>query len=117
MVKGLKSYRKWLDTKLADPERAARFLTTASRDSEASLRKAIKKVIEARSTMTEIAQICGISRESLHRMLTDTGNPTSENKRAILTALGFAIDIVPATKAKGKSFDLPTPVKAKTGTR
>jgi hypothetical protein len=58
--------------------------------------KALRKVaLSQNRPMTEIAEACGVSREALYRMLCETGNPTSENRRAILAALGLKAIVVP----------------------
>src|ERR1700735_1014838 len=96
MAEQLKAYGEWLGKKLADPERAARYLNAAAEDSEAMFLKALRKfALSQNRSMTEIAESCGVSRESLYRMLSETGNPTSENRRAILAALGFKSIVVP----------------------
>src|ERR1700723_4601526 len=96
MPKKTKSYRDWLSVKLSDPARAARYLNSASDDSETMFLKALRKVALAQSrSMTDIADSCGVSRESLYRMLSETGNPTSENRRAILAAVGLKSLVVP----------------------
>jgi probable addiction module antidote protein len=93
----LKSYRDWIDAKLADPGRAARYLNAASEYSEATFLKALRKIaLSQNRSMTEISEASGITRESLYRMLSETGNPTSEHRRAILAALGFKSVVVPA---------------------
>jgi len=102
MPKQLKSYRDWLGNKLADPKRAARYLNAAAEDSEAMFLKALRNVAFAQTRpMTEIAESCGVSRESLYRMLSETGNPTSENRRAILASLGFKSIVVPLDSQRG----------------
>ena len=96
MPKKTSSYRDWLTSKLSDPRRAARYLTAAAEDSEAMFLKALRKVASAQSrSMKELAEICGVSRESLYRMLSETGNPTSGNRRAILASLGLKSIVVP----------------------
>jgi probable addiction module antidote protein len=91
-----RSYKEWLGEKLSDPKRAARYLTAASEQSEVMFLKALRKVAQVQKRpMTEIAEACGVSRESLYRMLSETGNPTSENRRAILAALGLKSVVVP----------------------
>jgi probable addiction module antidote protein len=96
MAEKLKAYKDWLGGKLADPKRAARYLNSASDDSEAMFLKALRKVALAQDRpMADIAEACGVSRESLYRMLSETGNPTSDNRRAILAALGFKSIVVP----------------------
>jgi probable addiction module antidote protein len=102
-----KSYRDWLGAKLSDPERAARYLNAASEDSEAMFLKALRKVATAQQRpMTQIAELCNVSRESLYRMLSETGNPTSDNRRAILAALGLKSIVVPIEKGVGVSGNL-----------
>lgn len=99
MDEKLKSYNDWLGKKLADPVRAARYLNSASEDSEAMFLKALRKVAAAQNKpMAEIAEACGVSRESLYRMLSESGNPTSENRRAILGVLGFKSVVVPVER-------------------
>src|ERR1700722_12093469 len=96
MPSKLKSYHDWLGAKLVDPKRAARYLNAAAEDSEAMFLKALRKVALSQDrSMTEIAESSGITRESLYRMLSETGNPTSENRRAILAVLGFKSVVVP----------------------
>jgi len=94
MAKNLKSYNEWLSSKLINPERAARYLDAASKESPQALRKALRKVAESRQ-MTELAEKVGVSRESLYRMMAQTGNPTHNNLDGILRALGFRLAIVP----------------------
>lgn len=105
MAKGLKSYRDWLGAKLVDPERAARYLNAAAEDSEAMFLKALRKVAASQTrSMAELAEACGVSRESLYRMLSETGNPTSENRRAILAALGLKAVVVPIHAGRGATL-------------
>jgi probable addiction module antidote protein len=101
MSKKTKSYRAWLTSKLSDPERAARYLNAALEDSEIMFLKALRKVAASQARpMAEIAEACGVSRESVYRMLSENGNPTSENRRAILAALGLKSIVVPIQKAR-----------------
>jgi probable addiction module antidote protein len=91
-----KSYKDWLGAKLSDPGRAARYLNTAREDSPAMFFKALRKVANSQSRpMTELAETVGVSRESLYRMMSETGNPSHENVSGILGAMGFKIEIVP----------------------
>jgi probable addiction module antidote protein len=91
-----KSYKDWLSAKLSDPLRAAGYLNAALEDSEAMFLKALRKVAMSQGrSMTEIAESCGVSRESIYRMLSESGNPTSENRRSILAALGMKSIVAP----------------------
>jgi probable addiction module antidote protein len=99
-----KSYRDWLNEKLSDPARASRYLNKALEDSEPMFLKALRKVALSQSrTMTDLARECEVSRESLYRMLSENGNPTSENRRAILAAMGLKSIVVPI------EFQAPSP--------
>ena len=105
MASKLRSYRDWLNTKLVDPERAARYLNAAAEESEAMFLKALRKVASSRNrSMTEIAESSGIARESLYHMLSETGNPTSENRRSILAALGFKSVVVPLNETSASQI-------------
>jgi probable addiction module antidote protein len=92
MAEKTKSYSEWLDKKLADPKVAANYLSMAYEDSHPAFLRALRKVSAAQGrSMTELANVSGVSRESLYRMLSEDGNPTSENERSILSALGFKV--------------------------
>lgn len=76
---------------------------------------AMRDVAEASTTMSEVAKRAGISRESIYRMLCESGNPTYESLTAILRALGLRIafepDIVTASpSSKGKPSGKAEPV-------
>jgi probable addiction module antidote protein len=108
MAEKVIAYGEWLTTRLADPHRAARYLNTAAEESEAMFLKALRKVALAQTRpIAKVAESCGVSRESLYRMLSESGNPTSENRRAILAALGFKSVVVPidAHEEEKPSFD------------
>src|ERR1700682_5209903 len=95
-----KSYKDWLGAKLHDPSRRALDLNAPRQDSPAMFFKALRKVAAAQSRpMTELAEMVGVSRESLYRMMCETGNPSHENVSGILTAMGLKIEIVPIAVA------------------
>lgn len=61
--------------------------------------------------MTEIAKKAGLSRESLYKALSGTGNPAFETILNVAKALNFAIKIVPvepAPRRKPKAVKAPT---------
>src|SRR5260370_42712189 len=45
--------------------------------------------------MKGLAEKAGVSRESLYRMMSETGNPTYTSLEGILAALGFEQQVVP----------------------
>jgi probable addiction module antidote protein len=77
---------------LQDPRAAAHYLNAALEDSDAMLLVALRNVAEA-SKMSKVAEKAGISRESIYRMLSESGNPTYDSFTAILRALGLRIAV------------------------
>ena len=88
------AYKYWLSAKLSDPKRAARYLNAAYKDSTPAFLKALRKVSESLEKK-QLAESAGVSRESLYRMLSETGNPTIASLRGITEAMGFRLEIVP----------------------
>ncbi len=96
MPKRTKSYTGWLAAKLSDPKRAARYLNAAQEDSPAMFLKALRKVAAAQpGHMAELAEAAKVSRESLYRMMSETGNPTYDSLKGILNAMGLKLEVVP----------------------
>jgi probable addiction module antidote protein len=96
MPKRTADYRTALLEDLKDPREAADYLNAALRDSEEAFLVALRDVAEARQ-MAKIAETVGVSRESLYRMLSASGNPTYRNFFGILKALGVEFRNVQAT--------------------
>jgi probable addiction module antidote protein len=89
------SDKEWLNTKLADPKRAATYLNAALQDSPEMFLKAVRKVVEARHIpIAKIAEEAGFSRESFYRMTAEGGNPSHVNLAGILRALGLSFQVV-----------------------
>jgi probable addiction module antidote protein len=95
-------YRSALLDDLKDPQEAAHYLNAALRDSEEALLVALRDVAEARQ-MAKIAETVGVSRESLYRMLSASGNPTYRNFFGILKALGVEFGNVRVGSGRAKS--------------
>jgi len=53
--------------------------------------------------MTKLAEAAGVSRESLYRMMSETGNPTYSSLEGILGALGLKQIVVPKYSGGGKN--------------
>ena len=60
---------------------------------------AIRDVVTVRGGMGELAKKINLSRESLYKALSDTGNPQFSTIRLVLNALGFQFVIIPLDKA------------------
>ena len=64
---------------------------------------ALRDVAEASTTMSDLAKRAGISRESIYRMLSESGNPTYGSFTAILRSLGLRIAFEPDILTAGTS--------------
>jgi probable addiction module antidote protein len=96
----MKSYQTDLLVRLADPKYAAEYLKVAFdetlTDSDmAAFSMALKNVVEARDSVSHIAQEAQISRQHLYRLLNGQGNPTLETLMAVLKTVGLSLDFKP----------------------
>jgi probable addiction module antidote protein len=89
----VKTYSQWRLEKLSDPERAARYLNAAKRDSKEAFLHAVKNVVQA-NQVARVAREAGVSRESVYRSFSADGNPTFDTLSAILEALNIGIEFV-----------------------
>ncbi|MFL6351506.1 MAG: DNA-binding protein [Bryobacteraceae bacterium] len=94
MPKRTASYKDWAAEKLKNPKIATAYLVAASRESLPALLKALRKVAEAHQ-MPKVAKTAGVQRESLYRMLSETGNPEANNLWNIAQAMGFRFILEP----------------------
>jgi probable addiction module antidote protein len=85
-------YREALLEALADPVEAAHYLSAAIGDSPDMFLKALRNVAQARH-MSKVAKAAGVTRESLYRATSLTGNPTLDTLASVLNALGLQIKI------------------------
>ncbi|MEY4211697.1 MAG: hypothetical protein RLZ92_2078 [Pseudomonadota bacterium] len=84
----------WLFEQLKDAEFAADFLNAASEDDDpATYLSALRKVVDARGGMANIAEQTKLSRETLYRTLSRKGNPTIKTLFSILKATGLKIAV------------------------
>ncbi|KMO11350.1 addiction module antidote protein [Methylobacterium platani] len=83
---------------LRTDEDVALYIEAVLEDGDPALiRDAIGIVARARG-MSRIARETGLSRESLHKALSQTGNPSFETVRAVLQALGLQLGMTRADK-------------------
>ena len=85
-------YRDALLEALSDPDEAAHYLNAAIEDSPEMFLKALRNVAQSRQ-MTNVAKRAGVTRESLYRATSLTGNPTLDTLSSVLGALGLKIRI------------------------
>jgi probable addiction module antidote protein len=84
------SHDRWLLTQLGDAEFAAEYLNAASEDDDPkTYLTALRKVVEARGGMANVAEKAALSRETLYRTLSVRGNPTIKTLTAVLKATGL----------------------------
>jgi probable addiction module antidote protein len=105
MAKTIRTYSQWRQEKLTDPERVARYLTAAKRESREAFLHAVKNVIQA-NQVTKIAKEVGVTRESVYRSFSAEGNPAFYTIDAVLEALDIEIGFSPTAKTAGP---LPVP--------
>jgi probable addiction module antidote protein len=72
---------------------AAKYLRFAFEDGdESSFLLALKNVVEAQGGISKLAAQTKLSRQHLHKILSDNGNPTLSSLKLILNAIGIRID-------------------------
>jgi probable addiction module antidote protein len=83
---------------LKTDEDVALYIEAVLEDGDPALiRDAIGIVARARG-MSQIAREAGLSRESLYKALSQSGNPSFETVRAVLQALGLQLSVKRADK-------------------
>jgi probable addiction module antidote protein len=93
MPKRARSYRAAQLERLKDPTYAAEYINAAMEaGDDAAVLLALRNVVEAR-TVNSVATHAGLSRESIYRMLSQTGNPCYSSLLGIFGALGLQFKI------------------------
>jgi probable addiction module antidote protein len=86
------SYRKDLLNDLrSDKGYAAAYLSAALKDSMEAFLVALRDVAEAQKGIGRIAELAGVNRENLYRMLSQKGNPRLDSLLPVLKALDFSL--------------------------
>ncbi len=84
----------WLLDKLQDAEFAAEFLNAAGEDDDTkTYLTALRKVVDARGGIASVAAKTDLSRETLYRTLSSSGNPTIKTLSAVLKATGLKFGV------------------------
>lgn len=93
---------QWLVSQLKDDEFAAAYLTEAAQDLEpAVFTAALRAVVDARGGLARVAHEGGLSRQSLYRSLSPTGNPTTKTLFAAMRAAGLQLTVSPTPGERG----------------
>jgi probable addiction module antidote protein len=86
------SHRDFLMKHLTNPAEAAAYLNAVAEDGEIkSLLKALRNVVEAQGGVGELAKKTKLSRTTLYKTLSSTGNPEVGTMDAILAVYGIRI--------------------------
>ena len=90
---GTVSHHDWLVKHLAaNPAEAAAFLNSAAEDGEIKyLLMALRDVVESQGGVGALARKTGLSRTTLYKTLSSTGNPEVATLGAILAVYGIRI--------------------------
>jgi probable addiction module antidote protein len=106
MAKTIRTYSQWRQEKLTDPERAARYLNAAKRESREAFLHAVKNVIQA-NQVTKIAKEVGVTRESVYRSFSAEGNPAFYTIDAVMKKLDIEIGFRSALKTAATQVSTP----------
>jgi probable addiction module antidote protein len=89
----------------ANPNFAAEYLKAALEDTEEPkvLLIALRQVAEARGGIAKVAEVAGVQRESLYRILSKRGNPRLSTLIPVMKAMGFKLSVEPAIETAAKA--------------
>lgn len=93
------SHHDYLMKLLADRAEAAAYLNAVAEDGDIRLLlKALRNVVQAQGGIGELARKTKLSRTTLYRTLSSTGNPEVTTLDAILAVYGIRIGFFPVKK-------------------
>ena len=88
------SYRESLLESLKDPDEATQYLNACLEDDDPRVfLLALRDVAEARGGIRSLSRAAHLSRESLYRMLSKSGNPSLDSLSAVLNACGLRLAV------------------------
>ena len=87
--------------RLTSPEAIADYLDAALEDGDPQVIAAVLGDIARARGMAEVARAADLSRESLYRALSDSGNPSLATTLAVIKALGLSLSVRGAGHAIG----------------
>ena len=99
-----KSIEETLTKYLQDPEEASAYLEAVLEEGDnGALLVALRDIIDARGGVSELAQVKGLSRETLYRTLSSEGNPTLDTLSKVLEFAGLRVSILPLQDQQAKA--------------
>jgi probable addiction module antidote protein len=78
---------------------------------------ALRTVVDAVGGMAALADMTGLSRETLYRTLSKRGNPRLDTLAVILAAFGLQLTVRPAQKRRARRIPRHSDPSARTGPR
>ncbi len=82
-----------------DPDFALAYLADVLEDGDLpEIFMALRRVVEARGGVKKIAEEAGLNEKTLHRTLSERGNPTLKSLLSIGKALGLVLSVKPDTQ-------------------
>ena len=91
----LRSYNEDLQKRLLNVDEAAEYLTACFEDSEEVFLLGLRQVVEAHGGIGTLAEETKLNRESLYRMLSESGNPKLSSLAIVLATLGLRLHFSP----------------------
>ena len=89
-----KPYQDELLRALEDPGEAAEYLNAALEEGDAeTILLALRNVADAHGGVAKVAEVAGLNREHLYRMLSRQGNPGLSSLTALLDALELRLAV------------------------
>ncbi|MDR6770371.1 addiction module antidote protein [Azospirillum sp. BE72] len=79
--------------RLTTPEAIADYLDAALEDGDPKVIASVLGDIARAKGMAEVARSAGLSRESLYRALSDSGNPSLATALSVVRALGLSLAV------------------------
>jgi probable addiction module antidote protein len=98
----LRDIAETFEKDLQDPEFIKGYLEESLQDGMPTFLMALRNVVQGSKGMTEVASSTELSRESLYKTLSETGNPQFDTINKIITSLGFRISLIPFEPKKKK---------------
>ena len=95
--RGVSHDEKVVERLRKDPRFASEYLKAAMEDEDEPrvLLIALRRIAEARGGITQVAKKAGVERESLHRALSERGNPRLSTLAAVTRAVGLRLTVEP----------------------
>ena len=92
-------YREYLLDELRDnPDRCVGYLNAALEEGGDAFLIALKDVVDARGGVSYLSRKTDLHRVSIHKILSDKGNPSFKNLDAIIGQVGLRFVVEPQTR-------------------